>query len=450
MMNMNTLRKMDIARLLRAVLCAFSAAFLVAAFCAPDRGEMLAGLGRIVTGPAQLTRDYFKPELGSVSGALLNCALVGASLCALLFLPGADVTGATVLGYFLTVGFCTYGINIVNILPLLLGVYGYSVARREPFGKYVNTAMFTTAVAPLISEALVRYPSAEAVHGMTLPGVGLALLIGLATGFAMPALCAFAPSFHKGYDLYNAGPAAGFWCMLLYAMLFRARGVEPPAIVAELGESHRAFVNSFCAAAFALCAALGLALNRGAGDYRALLSDSGYRADFTRKYSVGANLLNLGAYGLCILLYYNLIGASFNGVTMGVVFCMVSCCMNGATPRNVLPVVLGYGVMGLLNRAGATANALNAQAIVVGLCFASGLAPISGVFGPVAGVAAGALHYCLVTLVPAAHGGFNLYNGGFTAGIVCFVFVPVLEHYFKGKGIPSRGDAGRKATEDER
>ena len=76
-------------------------------------------------------------------------------------------------------------------------------------------------------------------------------------------------------------------------------------------------------------------------------------------------------------------------------------------------------------------NALTAQAIIVGACFASGMAPISGVYGPLAGIVAGILHYCLVTSVPAIHGGFNLYNGGFTSGLVAFLLVPVLDHFFK-------------------
>ena len=151
------------------------------------------------------------------------------------------------------------------------------------------------------------------------------------------------------------------------------------------------------------------------------------------KYSVGANVMNIGIYGLFIVLYYNLIGAKFTGPTMGAVFCMLCCCCNGATPLNVFPIMIGYVIMGLLNKAGITAFAVNAQAIVVGLCFASGLAPISGEYGIIAGIVAGILHYCLVTSVPAIHGGFNLYNGGFTAGIVCFLYVPILEHYFKSK-----------------
>ena len=429
---METIRKMEAGRLLRAVLCAFTAAFLIAALLAPDLPQMFSGLGRICTLPAQLTKDYFKPELGSISGTLLNYFLVGAVCCALMFLPGAKVTGGTVLGYILTLGFCSYGMNILNILPLMFGVAVYSLIRKQPFGKNLNFFMFTTAVGPLITEVLFRYPSAVETHGVTLLGILLALVIGVVFGCAMPALCVHSPGFHKGYDLYNAGPAAGFLCFLVYAVLYKVAGVEAPAIGADLGEGSAAFVNIFCIALFALCLILGVALN-GMKDYGRLFLDSGYKSDFTVKYSVGANLMNMGIYGLFIVLYYNLIGAKFTGPTMGAIFCMLCCCCNGATPLNVFPIMVGYVVMGLLNRVGVTAFAINAQAIVVGLCFASGLAPISGEYGLVAGIVAGMLHYCLVTSVPAIHGGFNLYNGGFTAGIVCFLFVPILEHYFKSK-----------------
>ena len=425
------IRKADPQTVLRGAMCAFTAAFLIGALLAPDRAGMLAGLSRICTTPAQLTRDYFLPELGGVSGAMLNCALVGAVCCALTFLPGAAVNGGTVLGFFLTTGFCTFGINPLNILPMLLGTFVYARAKGKPFGQCANFAMFSTGLAPLVSEVLFRYPGDSALHGITPAGILLALGIGVVVGCAMPPLCAHSPGMHKGYNLYNAGPAAGFLCMLLYAMMYKCRGVTPPAIGAELGEGHRLFVNAFCAICFLLCAAAGSLIGNRPGEYRKLLADSGFGADFTRKYGAGACLMNMGVYGLFILLYYNLIGASFTGPTMGAVFCMLACCCSGATPRNTFPIMLGYAAMGLLQRTGVTVFALNAQGIVVGLCFASGLAPVAGEYGVAAGVVAGMLHYCLVTSVPAIHGGFNLYNGGFTAGLVCFIFVPVLEHYFR-------------------
>ena len=427
------IRRMDAGALLRAVMCAFPAAFLIGALCAPDLPAIFTGFGRLLVAPAQLTKDYFMPGLGSVSGAMLNYALVGAILCALMFLPGATVNGATVLAFFLTVGFCSYGLNVLNILPLMGGVALYSWIRKEPPGRNLNFFMFATAVAPIITQALFYYPVVGEAPAFSVRGVAIALLIGAVVGLTMPALCAHSPAFHKGYDLYNAGPAAGFLCFLIFAAMYRTPGIEAPKIAAMLGEGHPVFVNAFCGGCFALCVAAGAVINGGFRGYGRLLLDSGYQADFTRKYASGLCIAHLGVYGLFILLYYNLIGARFTGPTMGAVFCMVCCACVGATPVNVLPVMIGYGVMGLLHRAGVTAFALNAQAIVIGLCYASGLAPIAGEYGPLAGIAAAMLHYILVTSASDIHGGFNLYNGGFTAGIVCFLFVPVLERFFPSK-----------------
>lgn len=430
---MKSTRSCDPARVLRAVFCAFTLAFLIAALIAPDRADMLAGLGRILTGPAQLTKDYCKPSLGGLSASMLNTALLAAICTGLTLLPGARVNGVTALAWFLTVGFGTYGMNPLNLMPMVLGAWVYSLIRREPFSKNIHFAMFATGLSPLITQALLYYPDAAAGPRVTLVGALLATIIAVAVGCAMPALCVHSPSFHKGYDLYNAGPAAGFLGFLIFAALYKTTGIEAPAAVADLGEGHALFVNLFCAICFACCVVAGLVLNRGLGDCPKLLRDSGYRVDFTQKYGAGSVLMNLGAYGLFILLYYNLIGATFTGPTMGAVFCTVCCFAAGATPRNVWPIMLGYGLMGLLNRLGVTAFPVNGQALVIGLCYASGLAPIAGTFGPVAGIVAGALHCVLVTTVPLVHGGFCLYNGGFTAGIVCFILVPVLEHWRREK-----------------
>ncbi|MBQ8972585.1 MAG: DUF1576 domain-containing protein [Clostridia bacterium] len=423
---MSTDWKKDSSAVLRLVLCAFTLAFYIGALLAPDLPEIFSGLGRIVTLPAQLTKDYFKPELGSISGTMLNAGLVGTVCCLLMFLPEAKVTGATVIAYFLTTGFCSYGMNILNILPLMFGVFVYSLIKGQSFGKNANFAMFATAVSPLISEVLFRYPTGE-VHGVTPLGIVLAILIGIIVGCSMPALCAHAPAFHKGYDLYNAGPAAGFLCFMIFAVMHKALGIDSPAIGADLGSGDWAFVNIFCIVCFALCIVAGFVLNGNSfKGYGKLFMDSGYKVDFAAKYGIGPCVINIGVYGLFILAYYNLIGATFTGPTMGAVFCMLACCAIGATPLNVLPIMIGYFIG---SRFGA--SAINAQAIIVGLCFASGLAPISGEYGPIAGIIAGLLHYCIVTSVPAIHGGFNLYNGGFTAGLVCFVFIPILESYAK-------------------
>ena len=88
---------------------------------------------------------------------------------------------------------------------------------------------------------------------------------------------------------------------------------------------------------------------------------------------------------------------------------------------------------------------VSAQAIAVGLCFASGLAPISGVYGWPFGLVAGVAHYCLVTSVPALHGGFCLYNGGFTSILIAALLVPQLEAFFHTKAERKAQKAGHSA-----
>lgn len=424
-MSLEKLRKQSPSATLRLLLTFFTIAFAIGAVCAPDCKEMLSGLARILTKPSLLTKDYFFHELGSISGAMLNAALVGAVCNLMMYLPGAVVNGTTVAGYMLTIGFCFFGINILNILPFILGTLVYSAIKQQAFSKNINFAMFSTALAPLASEVMFRYPGTE-IRTISFAGVMLAIAIGIVVGVCMPALCAHAQNFHKGYDLYNAGPAAGFLCFVIYCIMYKAIGVEAPAITATLGEGNWLFCNVFAAACFVLCLVFGLAINGGFKGYGALLLDAGHRVDFATKHGIGPCVMNFGIYGLFILAYFNIVGATFTGPTFGVVWCMLAFCAAGSTPLNVLPILVGYGIASLF-----CATPINAQAMVVGACYSSGLAPITGHYGPVAGIIAGILHYCTVTSVPAIHGGFNLYNGGFTAGLVAFVMVPVLESFFK-------------------
>ena len=61
------------------------------------------------------------------------------------------------------------------------------------------------------------------------------------------------------------------------------------------------------------------------------------------------------------------------------------------------------------------------------------MSPMVGKYGWFAGLVAGMIHYVLVVCVPDLHGGYLLYNGGFTACLVSILFVPVLERFCKTK-----------------
>jgi len=429
--------KPDTSRLVRLFLLVTTLYFYVSAVVAPDRGQMLSGLRDILLSPAQTTKDYF--FIGSMSATFLNLALVGSVCVALTFLPGAVCKGSTIAAFFLTMGFSTWGINILNIWPFMLGAAACTLLRRQRLGAGADIIMFSTGLCPLVSEMLLRYPG-DQVHAITPASVLLALAVGFAIGFLTPAIAAHSPNLHKGFDLYSAALAAGLLGFFAVAMLYKTAGYTVPAPESMLGESRPVAYSCFLGIFFIGCIVAGFFLNgKSAAGYINLLRDSGHKVDFTAKYGMGLSLFNFGVYGLFIMAYYVLIGGSLNGVTCGLVLCMVCFGAAGSHPLNVWPIMAGYILASLVG-----ASPINNQGIMAGLCYASGLAPFSGVYGWWAGVVAGAAHYTLVTSVPALHGNFCLYNGGFTALLVAVILAPQMEMFFKPKAERLAARPGKK------
>jgi len=416
----------------------FTACFLIAAVCMPDRGSMFSGLWQIISQPSKVSTNYF--AVGGYAATFLNMGLV-ALICTLLFcLPGAVANNGSTLAVILTVGFCSWGINILNIWPTVLGVVIYGLVKREKISSLVNAMLFSTGIAPLITDLLIRYPNTEVI-GFNLPGLGVALLVGFIIGFFLPAGLAASPKIHKGFDLYSAALPIGMTAFFLQAALYKTMGVALPAAPSAetLKVASQLTVNVFCCTMFGLCIVFAFALGCRPKDYWQLLKDPALVTNFSSTYGNATFLMNVGVYGLFILGYYNLIGATFNGVTFGVILCMLACCNSGSHPGNVWPIMLGYVVssfvFGWLSQlAGGTfTGAINAQAIVVGLCYANGLSPIADKYGWRYGFLAAVMHYLLVTSVPNLHGGYCLYNGGFTAALICIILVPELEKFTKTK-----------------
>ena len=416
----------------------YTACFLIAAFLMPDRANMLTGYWQILSTPCKLTTSNF--AVGGYAATFLNMGLVGVICVALFVGLKATANNASTLAVILTVGFGSWGINILNVWPTILGVVLYCVVKKEKLADNVNAMIFSTGLAPLITDLMIRYPHAEPV-GFNLPGIGLAMLIGLAIGFFLPAGMANSPKVHKGFDLYSAAFPVGMMAFFLNAALFKTLGLELPdgAAASQLLVTSPVIVNTFCGILFSLCIIFAFVLGCRPKDYWRLLMDPELVTNFSSTYGNSVFLMNVGCFGLFILGYYNLIGASFNGVTFGVVFCMLSTCNSGSHPANVWPIMLGYAVAsavaGWLSQltGGTFAFQLNAQAICVGLCYANGLSPISDKYGWKYGMLAAVMHYLLVTSVPNLHGGFCLYNGGFTAALICIILVPELERFTKTK-----------------
>ena len=446
---MKKLKNMPESGFLRIFFLFISWCFIIAAFCMPDRAQMLTGFGKILTGTCKISTNYF--ALGGYAATFLNMGLVGLFCTLLCCLPGAKPNNVTTLGVLLTIGFGSWGINPLNMIPTILGVCLYCLVKKEKLGAMSNAMMYSTGIAPLISDLLLRYPGTEYV-GFNWLGLGLALFIGLVIGFFLPAGLAHAPNIHKGYDHYSAAVPIGFTAfflrVVLYNVLLGWKIGDIGANLSTLGAlatASWARTNIFCIVVFVFCILLAFLMGCKPKDYWNLMKDPGHGVSFTTKYGNAPFLMNVGVFGLMILAYFNLAAAIdgtniWTGMTFGIVFCMLATCNSGSHPRNVWPIMAGYMITSFLfgwlfKLLGGESYGLTigSQSILIGLCYANGLSPISGKYGFGYGILAGGLHYLLVSAVPDLHGGFCLYNGGFTAALICLLFVPQLERFCKTK-----------------
>ena len=428
---MKKIKNMSESSFLKLFFAFVGVAFLVAAFCMPDRFHMLNGFWLILSQPCKVTTNYF--SVGGFAGTFLNMGLVALIMAGLFHVTKTKVNNVSTLAFLLTLGFCSWGINVLNMWFTMLGVVVANLIKKEKWYANVNAMLFTTGVAPVISDLLVRYPHAETI-GFNVLGIVLAIAAGIVVGIIVSAGLPHSPNVHKGFNLYSAALPVGMAMFFLNGMLYKVMGVELPGATGDMAVASQSIVNIFCIALFGLCVVFALAMGAGK-DYWALLKNRHQVNNVSGTLGNGVLLMNVGVFGLFILGYYNLIGAPFNGVTFGLIFCMLCTCNSGSRPTNVWPIMLGYvvasAVTGWLSAAlGANFTlAVNAQAIVIGLCYANGLSPICDKYGWAYGFVASMIHYCLVTLVPGLHGGFCLYNGGFTAIFVCIILIPVLEKF---------------------
>ena len=414
----------------------FSTSFLVASFFMPDRANMLTGLLKIFSSPTLSGTSFF--NVGGYAATFLNMALNGYVCTALFALPGKKAMHAATLVTILTTGFGSWGIHIVNMWPTMLGVVLHCIVKKEKIGDHSNALLFSTGLAPFMSELMIRYPHAD-VTGFSLQGMALAMVVGGFAGFFIPAGLENSPKVHKGFDLYSAALPVGMTAFLMQGSLYKAMGVAIPGAVTDLSMVSPAIVNIFCCILFGLCVIFALLMGCRPKEYWELLIDPDQTVDFASAFSNAAFLMNFAVYGLFILGYYNLIGASFNGITFGVIFCMLSTCNAGSHPANVWPIMLGYALASHIFQflspifGASFTQYLYTQSIVVGLCYANGLSPIADKYGWFYGMLSAMMHFCMVTTVPVLHGGMCLYNGGFTAALVCLLMIPGLERHFKTK-----------------
>lgn len=381
----------------------------------PDR-SLLTGFWQIQISETGLITDPV--ATGGLGAALLNAALVLLLSTLLVRWMKLPITGAAFSCLFLMAGFALLGKNLLNIAPIVAGGWLHALYKREGFAKYVYLTLYGTCLSPMVSFLMVH----------TRPGLRWAAmsLCGLTIGFLLPAIARFTTRVHQGYNLYNVGFAAGILGLGIASVL-KGFGVEFVSVGSWSQEGHLLLCVMM---AVLLCGLFACGVLLGCGgwrDYRRILRHSGRAvADFIILDGPGITLVNMalvGAIGLAYLLIMYPQGVRLNGPLVCCLFAMMGFGAFGKHPRNILPVMSGAILAALLM----IKVPITSPGVLLATLLCTCLAPIAGQFGWYWGVAAGFLHMTIVQNTSILHGGMNLYNNGFAAGLVCILMVPIIE-----------------------
>ena len=439
--------------IINGIALGFSLAFFLAApigaLYTGEWGQVFYNWYLILISPCPLVTDYF--SLGGLASTLLNAGACGLACFLFMVSLKGESRANTMAGYFLVVAHCFYGLNFLNMWPPFLATLLYLKVRKLDYKRNLHICMFSTSFGPFVSELLFRYTQGGYVLGevhLTVPGVLLTIAFSLTLGFLIPAVLPGAQAWHKGYNLYNGGLAFGIFGFFVYNFMYKTMGILSMGPIFHNNEiynrfhhSYRLYANCFFLSVFLLCLLAGFLLNeKSFKGYKLLLKDTGHGSNFAEKYGMPVCLINIGVYGLLFLAYLNIVihftqGAGFTGPTVGVALAALTFTAMGQHPKNVWPIIIGYQILYLVTSFFCHVNgrvitwSITTQGYINGVAFATGLCPIVGRYGIRAGFAAGFLCASMCTATSALHGGYVLYNGGFTAGITALILLPILEHY---------------------
>ena len=391
--------------------------FLLFGVLSDGPGPALEGFLRLQTSPARLLSDF--TSMAGQGAAFLNAAFVGILGIIVLRLNKISLSGPTVAAIFTMIGFALFGKTLLNCIPIIIGVsLAARIVEKRP-REYVIIAMFGTALGPIVSFVAFEmgFPSAIALP--------LSIILGVLTGVVLPPLAIAMLHLHQGYSLYNVGLTAGF--LGLFAASLSSAGGLNIAAIDQWGMAKSPWLILMIPLVSLVAIGMGLLSGprKSWKEFRGILKLSGrLPSDFCELEGPGGALLNSGALGLAYSAYIIIIGAPFNGPVIGGLMTIMGFGFFGKHLRNVLPVFIG-----LLVGAFIFGKSLDQGWVVLAFLFGTTLAPLAGEFGILAGIVAGILHLVLVERSGAWHGGMNLYNNGFAAGLTATLLVSLIEWY---------------------
>lgn len=382
--------------------------------------ELIKQVWTLVISKCFLFTDYF--AISSIETAFINSGLITLIVISIARINRAEINGFLIASFFIVSGFSLFGKNLYNITSIILGVYLYSKFKKESFSKYVAIANFATSLAPLVSQV---------TFGMNLQpviAIILANFIGLIIGFIFPILESSFASFHKGFNIYNAGFTSGV-IGVIFMSLFRLIGYDH-SIVRQLTTKSDIRVVIFIYIYFFSMIVVGcLSGKKTIKDYVKILKYSGEPGtDFVVSEGFDLAIINMGVMGISMTTLALLFEGPLNGLVVGAILTVVGFSALSKHLFNTLPIIIGVVFAYLL-----AGRSMSDTVCMINALFSTTLAPIAGCYGIPAGILAGFLHGSLVGNLLGLHGGMNLYNNGFSGGFIAALLVPLLDKIKKKK-----------------
>jgi len=398
------------------VILGYSVVLLLSAFLFNSPSEIISGLVNLTKAPSILVTDYM--VVGNVGSAIFNSSLLMIIVTLIAKYNKVDFNGPIIAAIFTIAGFALFGKNMYNVWAILLGVLIHAKMKKEKFSKFIIVAFFGTALGPLISQI---------TFGLDIPlpmAIIYANIAGLIVGLVLPALGAHYVKFHQGFNLYNIGFTAGLVGTFFMAFL-RSFGFENPKTL-YLAEGYNRIFGTYLSVLFISMLILGYIYNnKSFGGYTNLIKRSGRAVtDFVVLDGFGLTLINMGLLGFITMGYILLVGGQLNGPIIGGIYTVVGFGAFGKHSKNIIPVMIGVYI-------GAYFNVWEVNTIgpLLAALFGTTLAPIAGEYGWKFGILAGFMHMAMVMNVGSLHGGMNLYNNGFSGGIVAALLIPAIDAF---------------------
>ncbi len=372
----------------------------------------MEGLRTIQFAECGLVTDFI--ATGGLSASFVNAALV-TLLCVLFIrLSGSPYTGTSLASVIMTTGFCFFGINVVNMLPIMTGTWLYAFSRGEPFKKYVHVGFWACCAGPVVQYL--------AVYGHYSPAFNLfsGILLGIVCGFLVTGCASATAKAHEGMNLYNAGFASGI-VLIGVSSIMKGFGYTF-ASVFTWNTEYKGMVALYICIMLAVWFLTGFLLNGNsfAGLWE-LGKQSGHRADFVKTEGLGTTMMNMSLTGLVGAVFILLIGGDPSGPVISGILSMFSFGAIGKHYRNVIWVIAGIVILSFFSNWNLTDPAVQFSALL-GTC----ISPFAGKYGPFWGMVAGMIHISVVRHSGAFHSWLNLYNNGFAGGVTSVILLPFI------------------------